>query len=167
MRTTEVCWDIAPAGQLAWCFKPSLKMLPGHLGIMVCKHFSCSPQSESSDTQQSHKGSGWIPRQLFLLPGEYLTAQCWVHLGLQHLPTFLGKVSYCAEQLPSYVRAGSGGQMLKGAYAVCKSLLLSGVGVLLLVCVDPQLWWLSSAGARARLGCTTCCSCWCAGHSGL
>lgn len=57
--------------------------------------------------------------------------------------------------------------MLKGVCAACKSLVLSGVGVLLLLCAGPQLRWLSPAGLRAQLGCTMWCSCWCAGHSGL
>lgn len=47
-----------------------------------------------------------IPRQLFLLPREYLITGCWVHLGLEHLPTFSGKASYCAEKLFSCVRPG-------------------------------------------------------------
>lgn len=151
MSTTEVCWDVAPAGQLA-CYKPSLKMLLGHLGIMLCKHFSCSPQSESSDTQQSHKGHEWIPRQLFLLPREYLIARCWVRLGLQHLPTFLGEL-LCREAA----------QLCETRWwrwwANAKGSICSGKVVGFVRCwsptfvmLDPQLWWISSAGTRAWLG---------------
>lgn len=71
---------------------------------LCCVSTSAAAHSLSSDTQQIHTGPRWIPRQLLLLPREYLTARCWVHLGLEHLPTFSGKVSYCAEKLPSYVR---------------------------------------------------------------
>lgn len=128
-------------------------MLLGHLGIVLCKLFSCSPQSESSDTQRSRKGPGWIPRQLFLLPREYLIARCWVRPGLWHLPTFLGKVSYCAEKLPSYVRAGRGWANAKGS--IC-SVQVTGF----IRCWSPIFVMCGSSVVVAFL-------CWCQGSAWL
>lgn len=165
MSTTEVCWDVAPAGQLA-CYKPSLKMLLGHLGIMLCKHFSCSPQSESSDTQQSHKGHEWIPRQLFLLPREYLIARCWVRLGLQHLPTFLGEL-LCREAAQlCETRWWRWWANAKGSICscwFCQMLESDFCYVGSSVVMDFLCWYKG----LAWLGCTICCSCQCAGYSGL
>lgn len=76
-----------------------------------------------------------------------------MHLGLEHLPAFLGKVSYCAEKLPSYVRPGRW-------WASAKGRICSVQAIAFVRCWSPTFVVCGSSVVMAFL-------CWCQGSAWL
>lgn len=148
-------WTISPhlITPLSRCYQGTF--------VLCCASTSAAahgPQPEGSGTQQRHKGPGWeFLVSYFCCQESTLMSKCWVHLG--------GQQRSCQIMRDR----GGGEEMLKEVHAMplCKSLVLSGLGFLLLLQVGSSvavafLWWPQGSAWLVMS-----CSCWCAQDSGL